>query len=175
MYDLLTGVENEIATAIAMNSENVLRAVIHDTVPVASGGLVPTVGSSSATAKIIGVWGQVRDAASPFTELTEGLNEDEIRTVNQSSVFISSYYGYIVRPPRIYATVANMLIDCCVFDLPARQAAINANGALLFPMAQNAYFDGLMSGLKNEDPLYANLSNEFTKPYESWLQSQRGV
>lgn len=168
MYDMLTSVENEIATAIASNANSVLRRVLHDTATVVSGAAIPVLGAGGGA--IIGVWGQVRDAATGI-ELTPNLHEDEIRTLNNSSIFITSYYSYALRPPRIYATVANVEIDVCTFDQAARQTAITANGALLFPQCENAYFDGLMANLKNEDDRLIGLSNQFTDPYQAWLQS----
>lgn len=173
MRDSLLGVEQEMAQAIAMNKDNTLRANIKDTVAVAYGAEIPSVGSSSTTAKIIGAWGQVRDADT-LKLLVPGLREEEIRIMvdNPGGMFKTSFFGYALVPPRIYATVANMLIDCCVYDYDARKTVIDANGALLFPMAQNAYFDGLMCTLKNEDSTLTGLSSQFEKPYAEWLSAQ---
>jgi len=174
MQDYLVGVEQEMALAIALNQDNVLRSNISDTVTVASGAQIPSHGSSSTTAKIIGNWGQVRDAADENKLLVPALREEEIRIImDNSGVFISSYFAYALRPPRIYATVANVIIDCCVFDYDARKAAIDADEPLLFPMAQNAYFSGLMCSLKNEDATITALSSQFEKPYAEWLGAQQ--
>lgn len=174
MRDGLLGVEQEMAQAIAMNKDNVLRANIKDTVAVAYGAEIPSVGSGSSTAKIIGKWGQVRDADSGKL-LVPGLREEEIRIMvdNPGGMFKTSFFGYALQPPRIYSTVANMLIDCCVYDYDARKTAIDANGALLFPFAQAAYFDGLMTTLKNEDATLTGLSSQFEKPYAEWLAAQQ--
>lgn len=173
LYDGLLGVEQEMAQAIAMNKDNILRANIKDTVAVAAGGEIPSFGSSSTTAKIIGAWGQVRDADT-LKLLVPGLREEEIRIMvdNPGGMFKTSFFGYALVPPRIYSTVASMLIDCCVYDYDARKTAIDANGALLFSMAQNAYFDGLMATLKNEDATLTGLSSQFEKPYAEWLSAQ---
>lgn len=174
LYDNLLGVEQEMAQAIAMNKDNTLRANIKDTVAVAAGAEIPSFGSSSTTAKIIGAWGQVRDAVSPNKLLVPGLREEEIRIMvdNPGGMFKTSFFGYALVPPRIYSTVANMLIDVCVYDYDVRKAAIDANGALLFAMAENAYFDGLMCTLKNEDATLTGLSSQFEKPYAEWLAAQ---
>ncbi len=173
MYDGLVAVENEIAVAIANNEDSPLRSNISSTVAVASGDQIPSI--STGTSKIIGVWGQVRDAVDPFTLLTPALHEDEIRVIGQNpnGMFKTAYYSYAIRPPRFYATVANVTIDVCVFDYDARAAAIAANTALLFPQCQNAYFDGLMSMLKNEDPALIGLSSQFEAPYREWLASMQ--
>lgn len=171
MWDMLTGVEGEMAQAVAKNPNNTLRGNIADTVTATSGGLIPTIGASSATAKIIGEWGQVVGSSQP---MTRGLHLDElrVRSQNPGTLYKSSLFTYVLVPPRIYATVTTLTIDCCVFDETVRAAAIEANGALLFPMAQNAYFDGLMSQLSNEDPNYTALSNMYRPLYLEWLAAQ---
>lgn len=173
MYDLLLTVENELATAVASNQDNVLRSTLQDIATVTSGSRIPAVGDSGG--KIIGVWGQVRQASTGI-ELTPGLHEDEIRAVvnGPAGLFKSTLYSYALRPPRIYATVGSLEIDVCAFDFAARQTAINADGALLFQACEGAYFSGLMSGLKNEDAAYTALSNEFAPQYTQWLQAQQG-
>lgn len=175
MWDALTGVENEMATAVAMNQDSVLRDNIFDTATAASGGRIPSIGDSASSAKIIGVWGQVRDSDSGL-ELTPGLHEDEIRVINQNAggMYKTQYYSYALRPPRIYATQTNLIIDCCTFDYAVRAAAISSGGALLFPMCSSAYFDGLMAALKNQDPLYTSLSNEYEPAYKEWLTTASG-
>jgi hypothetical protein len=172
MWDMLTEVESEISTAVASNESNILRENIADLVRVNSGDRIPAVGDSGGY--IIGVFGQVRDAATG-TELTPGLNEDEIRAIagGPTGLFKSSYFSYALRPPRIYATVTALIIDCCVFDYATRAAAIAANGALLFQQCQGGYDSGLMSKLKNQDSAYTSLSNEYEKSYQLWLASQQ--
>lgn len=291
MLDNLLGVEQEMAHAIALNQNNVLRANIKDQVVVVSGDEIPSFGSSSTTAKIIGEWGQVRtrpfaavaatasispgsggnpidgtvlflgptellvfvdtvvatppdvqiggNTATSFQNLTNTINaltltyectavwtgavinltantagqggnalllssnsppyatvvpfsggknavsggkllvpalrEEEISIIvdNPNGMFKSSFFAYALRPPRIYATVVDLEIDCCVYDYEARQLAINGNNDLLFPMCQSAYFDGLMSTLKNEDPVLTSLSDQYLAPYSQWLQAQQ--
>ena len=170
MYDILVGVENEMATAVAMNVNNTLRNVLGDIVTVTSGGLIPAI--SDEDLPIIGEWGQVRTAAG--IELTPAMHEDEIRAIvnGPSGLFKTNYYSYALRPPRIYATQTTLEIDVCVFDIDARQTAINANEDLLFQQMQNAYFSGLMANLKNEDPAYTSLSNEYAPAYQAWLLAQ---
>ncbi len=171
MRDALVAKEEEMAQAVSMNVDNTLRINIHDTVAVASGGLIPSVGSSSSTAKIIGKWGQVRDADTGKL-LVPALREEEIRIMedNPGGMFKTTFFGYALRPPRIYAiTATNLLIDVSIFDYDVRKAAIDANGALLFPMAASAYLDGLMTTLKNEDATLTGLSSQFEKPYSEWL------
>ena len=172
MYDMLTGVENEIATAIAMNANNVLRTDIGDIITVASGALVPDI--SDGGFPVIGEWGQVRDAGTGIP-LTPGMHEDEIIALSNgpTGLFKTTYHSYAVRFPRIYATVSPIEIDCCVWDYTTRAAAIAANEALLFQQCQDAYFYGLMSNLKNEDPLYSELSNQYMPLYQEWLKAQQ--
>lgn len=172
MYDMLTLVEGEMASAVALNLNSTYRKTLADTVGVTSGAEVPDVGDGGG--KIIGVWGQVRDVVSGL-ELTRGLHLDEIRAIRNSTIFISSYYSYVYAPPRFYATVDSAEIDVCTFDQAARQAVIESDGALLFEQCEGAYFAGLMSNLKNEDPLLEGLSNQFTAPYQAWLDSLRGA
>lgn len=175
MWDALTGVENEMATAVAMNQDSVLRDNIFDTATVTSGGRIPSIGDSSSSAKIIGVWGQVRDADAGL-ELTPGLHEDEIRAINQNagSMYITNYYSYALRPPRIYATQTNLIIDVCTFNYSARATVIAAGGSLLFPMESACYLAGLMTALKNQDSLYTSLSNSYEPAYKEWLTTQSG-
>lgn len=171
MNDMLVLVENEIANAVASNENHPWRSLMQDTVTVAAGGVIPSFGSTTAQ-KIIGVYGQVRSATSPFRQLTPALHEDEIRAITQfPTLFKSSYFSYALRPPRIYPTVSSVSIDVCVFDYDARQTAIDANGALLFQSAEGAYFSGLMSNLANEDSLLQSLSKECAPSYANWLES----
>lgn len=171
MWDLLTATESEMANAVASNANNTLRSLLHGIVTVASGGVVS--GSSDLGVPIIGVWGQVRDEDSGI-ELTPNLHEDEIRALNSSSsIFISNYFSYALRPPRIYATVDAVTIDVCTYDYTTRQDAIENDQALTFQTCEAAYFDGLMSRLKNEDERYTALSNQFAPSYQAWLEQQR--
>ncbi len=171
MYDMLTGVENEIALAVSMNPENVLRPLIGDTVSVASGGVVFT--TTDTGLPMIGVWGQIRDAAT-LLPLTQGMHEDEITAIvnGPTGLFKSSYRSYAARPPRVYATVPNIKIDCCGFSYAIRAAVIAANGPLLFQQLSEAYFTGLMTKLKNQDASYTSLSNEYQPQYAQWLAAQ---
>jgi hypothetical protein len=171
MYDALTGVENEIAVAVAMNVNNVLRTTIGDTITVASGALVPD--TSDGGFPVIGEWGQVRDSTTGIP-LTPGMHEDEIiaLTNGPSGLFKSTFHSYAVRFPRIYATVALLEIDCCVFDYDVRADVIEAGGTLLFQQSSDAYFYGLMSKITNENPSYTALANEYAPLYQAWLQAQ---
>lgn len=172
MWDLLTGVENEMATAVASSEDNVLRSVLQDIASVTSGDLIPTTGNNGGS--IIGMWGQVRQASTGI-ELTEGMHQDEIRAIvnGPSGLFKSTLYSYVTVAPRIYATVTSLEIDVCTFNYVTRAAAIAANGNLLFQQAQNCYLDGLMSNLSNEDPNYIALANLHKPMYMEWLASQQ--
>lgn len=172
MWDTLTGTENEMATAVASNEDNVLRSVLQDIATVTSGNRIPSTGDGGGS--IIGVWGQVRQASTGI-ELTPGLHEDEVRAVvnGPSGLFKSTLYSYALRPPRIYATVSALEIDVCTFNYTVRAAAIAANGALLFQQCQNAYFYGLMANLTNEDQNYVGLANIYKPLYMEWLASQQ--
>lgn len=171
IYDILAGIENEISTAVAMNVNNVLRTTIGDTITTTSGSQVPD--TSDGGSPVIGEWGQVRDADTGIP-LTPGLHEDEIIALSNgpTGLFKTTYHSYAVRFPRIYATVTNLEIDCCVFDYDARVAVINADGDLLFQQNQDAYFYGVMANLKNEDPAYTALSNEYVPMYAAFIQAQ---
>lgn len=171
MWDMLTAIENEMATAVASNEDNVLRSVLQDIATVTSGNRIPSTGDAGGS--VVGVWGQVRQASTGI-ELTPALHEDEIRAVDNgpSGLFKSTLYSYALRPPRIYATVSALEIDVCTFAYATRAAAIAAGGNLLFQQCQNAYFSGLMYNLKNEDATYTALSNEYEKPYMTWIAAQ---
>ncbi len=173
MWDMLTGVENEIATSVAMSEDSVLRRVLADTIAMGSGGLIPSVGDSGGS--VIGNWGDVRDGDSPnfAIPLTPGLHLDEVSTVvnGPTGLFKSTLRSYALRPGRIYATVPRLVIDVCTFNYAIRAAAIAAGEALLFQSCPNAYFAGLMSYLKNQDSLYTELSNQFAPAYQAWLAS----
>ncbi len=170
MWDMLTGVENEIATSVAMNGDSTLRRVLHDTATVTSGGLIPSTGDAGGT--IIGNWGQVIDSDSGI-ELTPGLHQDEISAVvnGPTGLFKSTLHSFALRPPRIYGTVASLVIDVCTYNYTTRAAIIAEGGLLLFQSCPNAYFCGLMTYLKNQDGLYTELSNQFAPAYQQWLAS----
>ncbi len=171
MWDMLTGVENEIATSVAMNGDSVLRRVLHDTVTVTAGGLIPETGDAGGT--IIGNWGDVRDSTTGFP-LTPGLHLDEISAVvnGPTGLFKSTLHSYALKPPRVYpASSASVVIDVCTFDYATRASLIAGGGNLLFQSCPNAYFAGLMSYLKNQDDSYTALSNQFAPAYQAWLAS----
>lgn len=179
MWDMLTGVENEIALVVASNQNNELRRILHDTVTVtiaggSAGGLIPATGTGGGT--IIGELGQVRQFATGAltgAELTPTLHVDEIRAIKRAPLlFKSSYLSYALRPPRIYATVSLVVIDVCTFNYAVRAAAIAANGALLFQQLQDCYFYGLMSALRNQDAAYSELSAQYAPMYAQLLQVQ---
>lgn len=172
MEDMLALIESEIANAVASNENHVWRPILHGvTSSIATGGLIPTFSSTANTAKIIGVYGQVRDAVTPFRPLTPGLHEDEIRMLNENpnAMFKLDHYSYVIRAPRIYATRPNVTIDVCTFDFDARKTAIDADQALLFEQAEGAYFSGLMSNLANEDSLLQALSAKYQPRYQEWI------
>ncbi len=169
MWDMLTGVENEIATSVAMNGDSVLRRVLHDTATVTSGGLIPSEGDSGGA--IIGNWGQV--IGSDGIELTPGLHQDEVAAVinGPTGLFKSTLHSFTLRPPRIFATVSSLTIDVQTYDYNTRAGIIAEGGNLLFQSCPNAYFAGLMSYLKNQDDKYTALSNQFAPAYQAWLTS----
>jgi len=169
MWDMLTAVENEIATSVAMNGDSVLRRVLHDTATVTSGGLIPETGDSGGT--IIGNWGQV--IGSDGIELTPGLHEDEIAAVvnGPTGLFKSTLHSFALRPPRIFATVSSLTIDVCTYDYNTRAGIIAEGGLLLFQACPNAYFSGLMSNLRNQDSSYSELAAQYAPAYQAWLAS----
>lgn len=171
MYDMLVLTEQEMAWAVGNNENSTYRELLADTVGVNSGDAVPDVGDGTGM-PIIGVWGQVREAGSG-TELVPGLHEDEIRALGSSTIFTLGYFSYAYKPPRVYASRPSLEIDVCVYDFTARAADIAADGAMLFQNCEGAYFAGLMSRLKNEDPLLQSLSDQFAGAYQAWLESLR--
>lgn len=173
-HDELTTVEQEIAGAVSLDPDHPWRGILHDvTASIANGGRIPDVGITTATAKIIGEYGQVRDAVSPFRPLSPDMTEADIRARDQNpgTMYISDVFSYSLRKPRLNHTRTNAIIDVCVFDYDARLAAITANAALLFQSAGNAYFCGVMSLLKNTDANLSELSGLFQPRYEAWLRA----
>ncbi|SRR6266404_5979260 len=177
LLDGLVTVEQEIAIAVASNREHPWRAVLHDTTDaLASGVTIPKVGLGTATAKIIGEYGEVKDSASPFRALTADLTVAEIRALNQNigTMFSMDYFSYAYELPRILHTrPAGAKIDVCVYDYDVRKIAIFAYEELLFTEAEGAYFSGLMSLLMNTDALLTELSKMYAPRYAEWLKSFR--
>ena len=175
-WDALVAVEQEIATAVAMNSEHPWRAVLQDTTTaITSGGLIPKVGISTATAKIIGKYGDVKDSVTPFRPLDQSLDADEISVfnANPNSMFTLDVYSFALKPPRLYHTRTGAVIDVCTYDFEARKTAIFADAELLFTEAENAYFCGLMSLLMNTDALLFELAKTYAPRYMAWLETFR--
>lgn len=174
--DSLRAVEQEIAGAVATPRVHPWQNVIADvTAAIASGVLVPVVGASSATAKVIGNYGQVRDGASPFRPLTNDLPVSEIRALNQNpgTMFKSDVFSYQFDRGRLVHTRPTATVDVCVYDFEARKTAIDANAELLFTEAENAYLSGLMSMLMNTDALLTELANQYSPRYQAWLAAFR--
>lgn len=177
LKDSLVLVEQEIASAVASNVEHPWRSVLQDTTTtIASGGLIPSVGISTATAKIIGEYGQVKDSVSPFRPLTQSLSVEEIRVLNQNvnSMFTVDMFAYAYRKPRLWHTRSvGAVIDVCTYDFDTRKTAIFADAELLFTEAEGAYFAGEMSLLKNTDAILTELSAMYEPRYQAWLAAIR--
>jgi hypothetical protein len=174
LLDGLISIEQEIATAVAANIEHPWRAILQDTTAaIASGGLIPKVGISTATAKIIGEYGQVKDSVTPFRPLTPDLTVAEIRALNQNigTMFSMDYFSCAYQVPRLWHTRSvGAVIDVCTYDFDTRKTAIFADGELLFTEAEGAYFSGLMSLLMNTDALLTELSKMYAPRYAEWLK-----
>ena len=169
-------IEQEIANIVAGNQYHKWRNLISDvTAILASGSQIPSIGASGA--KIIGLYGQVRDADAgtvpPNRVLEPTLHEDEIRLIAENpGIFTLDTFAYALMPPRVYHNrPAGVIIDVCVFDFDARKTAIDADAALLFQSAGNMYFYGVMSLLGNTDARLVELSNLYVPRYEAWRQS----
>lgn len=174
LLDGLMGIEQEMAGVIASKDDHPWQNVISDvTASIASGARVSSVGISTATAKIIGKYHQVRDAASPFRPLTDDLSVAEIRelSLNPATMFKSDIYSGRIERGRLHHTRANAFIDVSVYDYDARKAAIFADAELLFTEAQDCYFSGLMSLLMNTDALLTELSKMYAPRYQAWLKA----
>lgn len=175
MKDSLVAVEQEIAGAVAMSNhpwQNILADV---TASVASGARVPLVGASSATAKIIGEYGQIRDAVSPFRPLSADLSIAEIRalSINPNSMFKSDIYSYAMEGGRLSHTRTAAIVDVRVYDFEARRTAILADQELLFTEAFSAYLSGVMSLLMNTDANLTELAKMYEPRFEAWLSAFR--
>lgn len=174
LLDGLVGIEQEMAGAIGSEPDHPWQNVITDvTASIASGGRVPSVGISTATAKIIGKYHQVRDAASPFRPLTNDLTVADIRelSLNPATMFRSDIYSFALERGRLHHTRTNATIDVSVYDYDARKTAIFADGELLFTEAQDCYCSGLMSLLMNTDALLTELSKMYAPRYQAWLKA----
>jgi hypothetical protein len=172
MLDQLVAVEQEMAGAVAGNTKHTWRKVIGDvTVPIASGDEIPAFSVGGTSRKIIGEYGQVRDSAS-LRPLVNDLSVGEIRAFrDNATVFKSDLFSCAFQKPRLWHTRTNALIDVCFYDFDARKAAIFADNELLFTAAENCYFSGLMSMLKNTDALLVELSKQYEPRYEAWLMA----
>lgn len=176
LKDSLGAVEQEIAGAVATPREHPWQNIIADvTAAIASGELVPSVGVSTATAKVIGNYGQVRDAESPFRPLTADLPISEIRALSQNpgTVFKSDIFSYAFERGRLVHTRTTATVDVCVYDFDVRKVAILADDGLLFTEAENAYLSGVMSMLMNTDALLTELANQYSPRYQAWLTAFR--
>jgi len=172
LLDGLVGIEQEIAGVVGGQDEHPWQNIIHDvTASITSGARIPSVGISTATAKIIGKYHEVRDAASPFRPLTNDLTVADIRelSLNPAAMFKSDIYSFARERERLYHTRTNAIIDVSVYDYDVRKAAIFADGELLFTEAQDCYFSGLMSLLMNTDALLTELSKMYAPRYQAWI------
>lgn len=178
LYDQLIAIEAEIACAVAMTDHPWRNILVELTAALANGDMVPTTGASGAAAEIIGEYGQVRDASSPFFPLARDLSVAEIQAKTRNpNVFMSEIFscafeeGKNTKSRRIYHTRTNVVIDVCVINYLGRKVAILANETLLFPGAANAYLSGVMSMLKNTDAQLSELSTLYQPRYEAWISA----
>jgi hypothetical protein len=174
MLDGLVGIEQEVAGVIGGQEDHPWQNIISDvTASIVSGNRIPSVGISTTTAKIIGKYHQVRDAASPFRPLTNDLTVADIRelSLNPATMFKSDIYSGVVERGRLYHTRPNAIIDVSIYDYDARKTVIFADGELLFTEAQDCYFSGLMSLLMNTDATLTELSKLYAPRYQAWLKA----
>lgn len=181
--DQLTAIEEEIAVAVSGSDHPWRNIIAGVTSGLANGDLVPTFGAAGSGFEIIGEYGQVRSADSPFFTFANDLTVSEIQAITQNpnvynlSIFSYAFENGKAKSRRIYHTASSfsagalVLIDVCVYNYLTRKNAIFANEALLFPGAANAYLSGVMSTLKNTDAQLAELSGLYQPRYEAWLSA----
>lgn len=177
--DQVVAVEQEIAIAVSMADNHPWANLIGDiTAPIASGDLIPTAGTSSANSQIIGKYRSVRDTEGPFRVLTKDLPISEIRSLDLSfsefgAMYKSDFWAFEIEDGRLHHTRSLATVDVCVYDYVSRKTAIFNDAALIFQNAENAYFSGVMSMLKNTDATLAELAALYDPRYEAWLSTFR--
>lgn len=137
VQDLVILAEARYAGIISNVGNQPLRRALHSvTAGIAKGAVIPAI--DSASEKIIGIYGSIRDLADN-TVLTEQPLE-VIRRINAETWRTYGLYHYKIDGVRLEHTRPSATIDVCTYNSVTQRAAVQAGGNMLLP-------DHLESGL----------------------------
>ena len=163
LVDYALNAEAGLVDAIASTANHPFRASITEqTANLAYGALIPAT-SSGGGAIVSQIYGAVRDAVTsePMTE--NQLEQIRDRVQNPDDTWLIQQYWYAIFDRRIYHTVANVVMDVCVYDRPAMTVSLSDSIALPDVLVP-AYVDGALASI---DPQYG-------KVYSEWIGAIRG-
>lgn len=157
--------EQQIAAAVADTGNSSLRSYLASrTANILNGGRIPSVDENGVP--IIGIYGAVKDATSGRVYYPKALAEIERRVENPTTFWVVPVYFYRQIGTSIYHTGTNVKLDVCVYDSAVQQAAIAADGEILFPTLEPLYVDGMLSRDIRDDEFMAQ-----TAVYNGYFQN----
>ena len=145
-------VEGKLVRAIAGNRKSIYRTYIKSTTATqSSGDVLPSINSSNK--QIVGAWGNVHDATNDKPCRPKKLEVIQRINDNAGSRYLLQHYYFNIDGQRIYHTRSGgVVLDCCFYDGPTQQTAIDADSAILLPVAfYEAYVSGVVALLVRDD------------------------
>lgn len=175
--DVIVDVHGRLALEIASVADPVTGIGCHPwrpffadvTASVAHGGSLPTVGSGGKN--IIGVLGRAVNAGDTDYILTPASAERiSAWRLSVATLYTSGAWMYHVNGSKVYATVAGVIFECCVYER-ADYSAFSGNMALPDILA-DALVAGSVASLLVEDE-YANQCAYYRGMYENAIAAIR--
>lgn len=172
LKDKMINSQEGLIMAIANTDNHPFRAsLISQTASLAYGVLIPE--ANSAGAKIVGMYGAVRDATS-FEPCT--LNDVESirsRHLNPGSMFKLAVYQYAIVDKRIYHTRTNVIIDVCAYTRPVSDSLTLTDNILLPDVLGPAIVQGAIAECFRDDQ-YIPQAQAAGSLYGAWIAAIKG-
>lgn len=155
--DALLTAEQKLVEAIAWTAGHPWRNFIGtETDLLANRDRLPTLAASPASAKIVGVWGAVKNSADGRICTDQPIETIERRNANPSTFWTQPAYYFRIVGDRIYHTRSFVVIDCCYYNRAVQKNQALLNGVPLLPdTLDEAYMCGALSYLVRDDEFVA--------------------
>lgn len=171
IIDLVMIAEGRFVTAIA-NSAHPDRSYLRGlTSGVANEAAIPIV--TSGGVPVVGVPGNVYDAADRTPCVRRPLSEVITRSRNSGSFFRNETYWYAFNGRTAYHTRTSVIIEVCAYSEAAQRAVLVANGNMLLPdNLEGALVDeGLRQAFRDDE--FTLQANQIGQVADKWLEIYR--
>ncbi len=166
LIDKMLDGEAELITTVASTSNHPYRsALMSQTDNLAYGDLVAT---NAAGDLVIGVMGDVRDAATSEPLTKNELRQIQDRVVNPGGMWLVAVYWYCLSDRRIYHTVANAVADVVAYVRPDADTLDLTTNILLPDDALPAYVHAALMACIRDDEFMAQ-GARFGELFMGWV------